>query len=461
MAVKPNTKVKRIIESPRAQKSYVYAQKRAAFFQNGTVAAFVMVLGALLALLAANSFARDTIQEVLQKPIGFTILEFHAEFSLSLFINDFLMAIFFLLVGIELKYEVCVGALRRPNQALLPCLAALGGCIVPSVLYVICNLGQDGQLSGWAIPMATDIAFALGVLSLLGKRISPQAKVFFSTLAIADDLFAIIVIAFFYGHAPNVGWLIISAICALVLFLFNRLQNFSVVPYIVVGAILWFCMEQSGIHATLAGIILAFALPATSSIRTSELTAWLKDKADDLGKAYKDNSDLLGQHEFMKTASTIETIVHHVTPPLERVQSAIVVPVNFIILPIFAFANAQLSFAGVDAHAMFANSVTIGVLVGACLGKPIGIVGVTALLSKTKAFSLPKGMTYKHLIALGIMGGLGFTMSMLFSNMAFTRPDLIEDAKVAILLGSVISAVLGCLFILFTTQKKGASHANN
>lgn len=441
-------KVERIIEQPRVQKRYVRGKKREKLLQNGTLAASMMVLGTILALIVANTSAIEPVHAFLQEPIGFTIFSFNPHFTLEHFVNEFLMAIFFLLVGIELKYEMTVGELKHPKQAMLPVLAALGGCVVPSIIYILCNLGQDGQLSGWAIPMATDIAFALGILSLLGNRISTQAKVFFSTLAIADDIFAIVVIALCYGESPSIPWLLASFLCVVGLFLLNRFQNFHVPPYVVVGFLLWFCMLQSGIHATLAGVILAFFLPATSSIRTSELTSWLKDKADDLEKSYDNDIELLGQHEFMKTASTVENIVHHVTPPLERVQAAIVVPVNFIILPIFAFVNAQVSFVGVSAADLFTNPVTIGVLLGACLGKPLGIAGSTALMVKTKLFSLPKGMTFTHLIALGIMGGLGFTMSILISNLAFSSAVLIGDAKMAILIGSVVAAACGSLYLL-------------
>ena len=244
---------------------------------NGTVAAAVMVGAALLALVVANSPAYEAVEHFLVQPLTFGFGSFFASISVEAVVNDFLMAIFFLLVGIELKYEMTVGQLRRPRQAALPMLAAVGGVAVPALIYLLFNAG--GQTNGWAIPIATDIAFALGVASLLGDSISPETKVFFQTLAIADDILAIVVIAVAYGQAPDIAWCAAAAIVVVVLWALNHAKVYSLKPYALVGFVLWVCMYNSGIHATLAGVILGFALPAQSDVKLGEFGAWLGRRA--------------------------------------------------------------------------------------------------------------------------------------------------------------------------------------
>ena len=247
---------------------------------NGTIAAAVMVGAALLALVVANGPAFEAVEEFLREPLEIGIGTHLIAMSVESFVNDFLMAIFFLLVGIELKYEMTVGELRRPRQAALPMLAAVGGVCFPALIYLLLNWG--GQTHGWAVPIATDIAFALGVVSLLGDKISSETKVFFQTLAIADDILAIVVIALFYGQSPDVAWCAASGIVIVVLWGLNHARVYSLKPYALVGLVLWFCMYNSGIHATLAGVILAFALPSKSDVRLSDLSDWLQNRAQDL-----------------------------------------------------------------------------------------------------------------------------------------------------------------------------------
>lgn len=418
---------------------------------NGTIAAAVMVGAALLALVVANSPAYEAVEAFLQLPLCVGVGSTVASLTVEAFVNDFLMAIFFLLVGIELKYEMTVGQLRRPRQAALPMLAAVGGVCAPALIYLLFNAG--GQAHGWAVPIATDIAFALGVASLLGDRISPQTKVFFQTLAIADDILAIVVIALFYGQVPNVAWCAASAIAILVLWGLNRARVYSLKPYVAVGLVLWVCMYNSGIHATLAGVILGFSLPSRSDVRLSELGGWLTRRARSLGDEYDDESHVLGQHDFTHDALGVERVIHHVTPPLERMENYISVPVNFLILPVFAFVNAQVHLAGADFGAILADPVTLGVYFGAVLGKPIGIILVTVLLVKIGFAKLPDGMDWVQVVAVGIMGGLGFTMSILISGLAFDAASEVMAAKCAILLGSFTSAVLGIAFTRLSSRR--------
>lgn len=426
---------------------------------NGTIAAAVMVGAALLALVVANGPAFEAVEEFLREPLEIGIGTHLIAMSVESFVNDFLMAIFFLLVGIELKYEMTVGQLRRPRQAALPMLAAVGGVCFPALIYLLLNWG--GQTHGWAVPIATDIAFALGVVSLLGDKISSETKVFFQTLAIADDILAIVVIALFYGQSPDVAWCAASGIVIVVLWGLNHARVYSLKPYALVGLVLWFCMYNSGIHATLAGVILAFALPSRSDVRLSDLSDWLQNRAQDLDEVYDEGLHVLGQNGFTHTAMRVERVMHHVTPPLQRMEHYISTPVNFLILPLFAFVNAQLRLVGADFGAIVMDPVTRGVFFGAVLGKPLGIISVTLLLVKIGFAKLPKNMDWVQVAAVGIMGGLGFTMSILISGLAFASASEVMAAKCAILVGSLTSAVLGIVFVRAATAgHDGGQDAN-
>lgn len=426
---------------------------------NGTIAAAVMVGAALLALVVANGPAFEVVEEFLREPLEIGIGTHLIAMSVESFVNDFLMAIFFLLVGIELKYEMTVGQLRRPRQAALPMLAAVGGVCFPALIYLLLNWG--GQTHGWAVPIATDIAFALGVVSLLGDKISSETKVFFQTLAIADDILAIVVIALFYGQSPDVAWCAASGIVIVVLWGLNHARVYSLKPYALVGLVLWFCMYNSGIHATLAGVILAFALPSRSDVRLSDLSDWLQNRAQDLDEVYDEGLHVLGQNGFTHTAMRVERVMHHVTPPLQRMEHYISTPVNFLILPLFAFVNAQLRLVGADFGAIVMDPVTRGVFFGAVLGKPLGIISVTLLLVKIGFAKLPKNMDWVQVAAVGIMGGLGFTMSILISGLAFASASEVMAAKCAILVGSLTSAVLGIVFVRAATAgHDGGQDAN-
>ncbi len=410
---------------------------------NGTVAAAVMVLAAIAAVVCANTDAYAAVHEFMSDPREFIVLGgFTVEMSFEVFVNDFLMAIFFLLVGVELKYEMTVGELKRPGNAVLPMLAAVGGVIVPAAIYAVVN--RAGAIGGWAVPMATDIAFALGVLSLLGKRVPAGVKVFFTTLAIADDLLAIAVIALFYGESPDVAWLAASALATAVLVLLNRRQVFSLAPYMLVGFALWCCLYESGVHATLAGVIIALALPARSDIRADHLVDWMRSKLPEIADKYDDEVHILGQHDFTHAIAGIERVMHRVSPPLKRVEHYTSTLVNFVILPVFAFVNAQVRLVGVDLAALAVDPVVVGTFFGMVVGKPLGIVGVSYLCVKLRLCRLPHGVSWGHIVGVGLLGGIGFTMSILISGLAFSAsPESLLAAKAAILAATVTSAALG------------------
>lgn len=421
--------------------------------ENGTIAAAVMVVAAIAAVICANSDAYEAIHHILMEPIHVGIGSHTVAISIEVFVNDFLMAIFFLLVGIELKYEMTVGELRHPRQALLPMLAAVGGVVVPATIYMLLNRGS-GSAQGWAIPMATDIAFALGVLSLLGNRVPAGVRVFFSTLAIADDLISIAAIALFYGQAPDLMWLLAAAVVTASLFMLNKTQHYRLAPYLVGGFVLWVCLFKSGVHATLAGVIVAFAIPARSGIRLDNLTDWLRGYMPDLVDSYDEDAHILGQHDFTHATLGAERVMHRVSPPLVRLERKISTPVNFIILPLFAFVNAQVRLVGVDVVQLALDPVSMGTYFGMLLGKPIGIVGVTFLLVKLGIAELPSRVTWRHIVGVGILGGIGFTMSILISGLAFpAEPFEMLAAKAAILAGSVSAAVIGMIYMTIACKK--------
>ncbi len=435
------------------------AKKRglARITENGTIAAAVMVVAAIAAVIVANTDAYYPVQEFLEQPMAFTLGPLTCAISVESFINDFLMAIFFLSVGIELKFELTAGVLTNPRQALMPILAACGGVAAPAIIYTLLNWG--GATSGWAVPIATDIAFALGIMSLAGDKVAPAAKVFFSTLAIADDLLGIIVIALFYGQAPSVPWLAASAACVVVLWVLNRLQVYHARWYILVGLALWACMLNSGVHATLAGVILAFFLPVKSDIKLEGVQEWLAERSGEMDDAYDPEMHILGQHGFTKTARRVENIMHRVTPPLQRVEGAISVPVNFLILPLFAFANAQLRLVGVDPLSIVCDPVSQGVFFGLVLGKPLGIVAVTAALVKIGFSPLPEGSTWGQMICVGVLGGVGFTMCILISGLSFDYGTEQLAAKCAILAASVTASVLGLILLNVAHALEGGKKA--
>lgn len=423
--------------------------------ENGTIAAAVMVVAAIAAVVCANSDAYEAIHHFLMEPIHVGVGSHTVSISVEVFVNDFLMAIFFLLVGIELKYEMTVGELRHPRQALLPMLAAVGGVVVPATIYMLLNRGS-GSAQGWAIPMATDIAFALGVLSLLGNRVPSGVRVFFSTLAIADDLISIAAIALFYGQTPDLIWLAAAAVVTAVLVMLNKTQHYRLAPYMVGGLVLWVCLFKSGVHATLAGVIVAFTIPARSGIRLDNLTDWMRGYMPEMVDSYDEDAHILGQHDFTHATLGAERVMHRVSPPLVRLERKISTPVNFIILPLFAFVNAQVRLVGVDLVQLALDPVAMGTYFGMLLGKPIGIVGVTFLLVKLGIAELPSKVTWHHIVGVGILGGIGFTMSILISGLAFpAEPFETLAAKAAILAGSVSAAVIGMAYMAFACKKAG------
>ncbi len=369
------------------------------FFQLEAAGGLLLIAAAALALIINNSPLSWLYNAFLETPVEARIGALQIAKPLLLWINDGLMALFFLVIGLEVKREVLEGHLSKPSQIVLPGAAAIGGMVVPAVIYVALNTGNAEALNGWAIPMATDIAFALGVLALLGKRVPVSLKLFLMTLAIIDDLGAIIVIALVYSGELSQVSLILAAVSIIALIAMNRSGVSRLAPYLLVGLVLWVCVLKSGVHATLAGVVLAFCIP----LRTSS------------------------------KASPLLTLEHGLHPW-----------VAYGILPLFAFANAGVSLAGVTMDS-FTHSVPLGIAAGLLLGKTLGVFGLTWLAVKTRMASLPREANWGHVLGVSILCGIGFTMSLFVGSLAF-EPGVSAYAgedRMGILTGSILSAIIG------------------
>ncbi len=369
------------------------------FFQLEAAGGLLLIAAAALALIINNSPLSWLYNAFLETPVEARIGALHIAKPLLLWINDGLMALFFLVIGLEVKREVLEGHLSKPSQIVLPGAAAIGGMVVPALIYIALNTGNAEALNGWAIPMATDIAFALGVLALLGKRVPVSLKLFLMTLAIIDDLGAIIVIALVYSGELSQLSLILAAVSIIALIAMNRSGVSRLAPYLLVGLVLWVCVLKSGVHATLAGVVLAFCIPLRTSSKSSPLP----------------------------------TLEHGLHPW-----------VAYGILPLFAFANAGVSLAGVTMES-FTHPVPLGIAAGLLLGKTLGVFGLTWLAVKTRMASLPKDANWGHVLGVSILCGIGFTMSLFVGSLAF-EPGVSAYAgedRMGILTGSILSAIIG------------------
>ena len=421
----------------------------------GTASAVVMIVAAIVALILTNVGFHEPLHHAMETPLGFYVGEAFVGLTFEELVNDLFMAFFFLLVGCELKYEMTVGALAKPKQAILPMVAALGGVCGPAIIYLLINMGGDA-MQGWAIPTATDIAFALAVMSLFGDRIPVGVKVFFSTLAIADDMVAIVVIALFYSTDISFMWLGLAVLAVVALVVLNRTHVYKLTPYLLIGAFLWVCFFNAGIHATLAGVVLAFTLPVKSNVNLKGYAGWISERAAEFDRTYDSDMRILGQHEVTELTHEVERVSHIVTPPLQRLEHAITLPVNFLVLPLFAFVNAQVFVADADMLAVLTSPVTLGVWVGLVLGKPIGILLTTFVMVKFCGFSLPKNATWGHMLGIGMLAGIGFTMAILVGGLAFSDPTYVMNAKVGILLGTFTAAVAGLVYLAIYLKRHEA-----
>jgi len=380
------------------------------FFQLEAASGLLLIAAAVLALIINNSPLSYLYGGLLDVPVAVQVGALNIAKPLLLWINDGLMALFFLLIGLEVKREVVDGHLSKPSQVILPATAAVGGMVVPALIYWFINRDNPAAVAGWAIPTATDIAFALGVLALLGKRVPVSLKLFLMTLAIIDDLGAIIVIALFYSGTLSSVSLLLAAACLVVLVAMNRLGVVKLGPYMIVGLILWVCVLKSGVHATLAGVALALCIPLRT--RNAE------------------------------------------SSPLLALEHALHPWVAYAILPIFAFANAGVSLAGMTVDS-FTHPVPMGITVGLLLGKTVGVFGLTWVAVKLRLAALPAGAGWGQILGVAILCGIGFTMSLFVGSLAFA-PGSSEYAgmdRMGILTGSFFAAVIGYAVTAMASRK--------
>lgn len=377
------------------------------FFNSSQSSGIILMICVFLSLLLANSSLGPGFVEILQTKIGFESL--HLDYSIATWINDGLMTIFFLLVGLEIKREMVEGELSSFKNASLPIFAAVGGMLVPALIYTVFNYGQPAQ-KGWGIPMATDIAFSLAIVSMLGKRVPAAVKIFLAALAIVDDLGAILVIAIFYTEQIHWNYLLFSGGILAFLVALNYYKVTKPIFYLLPGVFLWYCMHHSGIHATIAGVLLAFTIPTNVS-----------------------DTDI---------------------SPLEKLEEKLHFPVSYIIMPIFAFTNTNIALKAGMVDALFTN-FGLGIIAGLALGKVIGINLFSWVAIKTGISELPHRSRWNHMIGAGFLAGIGFTMSIFIALLSFKNHiEMQEEAKFAILIASAVSGILGYIILKSASKRK-------
>ncbi len=420
-----------------------------------TKAAGVMLLAAIVALVVANTAAHGAFTEFWYTEVVVGFGANHAEMSLAHIINDVLMAVFFLLVGLEIKYEMTVGELTNIRQAILPVGAAIGGVLMPVGIYLLFNAGNPETMMGWGVPTATDIAFALGILALLGSRVPAGLRVFLSTLAVADDIVAILVIAIFYGQSPSFIWLAAAAVVLAVLIVLNRTHVYSLVPYLLVGAVLWYCIFMSGVHSTIAGVLLAFTIPSGSHVKLKDFASWSGQRVKEAEESFVPDQPVIGQADYLASVSRLARVSRQVVPPATRLERKLYPWVYFAILPLFALTNADVAFMQAPAGEILSSPIFLGVFFGLVVGKPLGIMLMSFIIVKAKLSALPENVNWAHMLGAALLGGVGFTMSIFVANLAFADATSVMIAKVAILAASLVAGVLGFAFLFF--QAKAAS----
>ncbi|KPH55110.1 sodium/proton antiporter NhaA [Helicobacter pullorum] len=419
-------------------------------------AGILLLCCAVLAMIVANSPWGDSYAALWKTKFGFDVNGVFIGMSLEHWINDVLMAFFFLVVGLEIKREVLFGELAGFKRAALPIIAALGGMIGPGIIYFTLNAGTPSE-HGFGIPMATDIAFALGVLSALGKRVSISVKVFLVSLAVADDLGAIIVIALFYSSGISFEWLAVAVGIVAVLVVLNKAGIKALTPYMILGVLLWIAVHNCGVHATIAAVVLAFTIPVAPKIDTLTFMEKIKTMIKDFQESEKQKDGILLQSEQVEALYHIAKHKNAVQNPLLRLEHALAPYSNYLIMPIFAFANAGVSIGsnidfGID-------HVFLGIFFGLVVGKPLGIFTFTFLAEKLGIAARPKGATWVEIFGAGALGGIGFTMSMFVTNLAFSGEHALvatDVAKISILIASLSAGILGSIF--FFVRDKVTHH---
>ena len=418
------------------------------FVHSESSSAFVLAIATILALILANSAFYDLYSDITHTKVGFSIGTISLYKSMHHWVNDGLMALFFFVIGLELKREILIGELSSIKKAALPIFAGLGGMLVPAAIYYTINMNGSGA-NGWAIPMATDIAFAIGVMVLLGNRIPRSLMAFLVALAIADDLGAVTVIALFYTENLNVTGLLLSIFFTVILIGFNRAGLRNPIPYALIAVGLWFAMLHSGVHATLAGVIGALAIPCRPKFDASFFEKNTENLLSKFKKSKQVDDNISNNFVMRSVVYEMEDKVKGVMTPLHRLEHLWHVPVAFVVIPIFAFFNAGVPME-VSAINENTTPVFFGVIAGLVLGKLIGIVGFSWLAIKLKLAQLPTNTCFIHIIGTALLAGIGFTMSIFIAQLAFGEDGgFLQAAKMAIIIASLIAGISGYLILWF------------
>lgn len=422
------------------------------FLHTQTTSGLVLMCMTLLALVLANSSYYDVYSHVLHTYIEFNVGSWELKHSLHHWINDGLMAIFFFLIGLEIKREVTAGELADMKAAILPILAAIGGMVFPAMIYLGINAGGEGA-NGWGIPMATDIAFAISALVLLGKRVPPALVTFLVALAIVDDLGAVMVIALFYTETINMVPLLLAGVMFFVLVLFNRFGIHKIFPYFIVGLFLWFFMLESGVHATIAGVLAALAIPSTPKKAPISFAEFTKEKIAEFEKHPICADHHMNEHQ-KHILTDIKDKVNDVGTPAARLEHDLHLPVALLVIPIFALANAgiKIDFSSIGTTIM--EPVSLGIIAGLILGKVLGIFGVAWVAVKLKIAKLPENTSMSQIFGVSFLAGIGFTMSIFVADLAFLgSPELIFQAKVGVLVASLFAGLFGYFWLKAVSKK--------
>lgn len=444
-------------EQPASDRGIIYAPWERAFtrvlspfeefIHRQTTSGLLLMVTAVIALLVANSFLAETYLHLLHTPLGIRLGEWQLEMSLHHWVNDGLMATFFFVVGMELKREIMVGELADIRQAALPIIAALGGMIMPALIYLGINHGGDA-MRGWGIPMATDIAFAVGALVLLAHRVPKALITFLVALAIADDLGAVLVIALFYTQELSYAWLAISFLLVALMFVLNFAGIRKIIPYFLIAALLWYALLQSGVHATLAGVLGAFAVPSRPRYDPSLFSARVRELITHFDDSHRHDSNILTNEKLHSVVQALEKGVRGVQTPLQRLDAIWHLPVAFLVIPIFALFNAGIPLELGQLGETLSHPVMLGVTFGLLFGKFIGITGACWIALKLGIGQLPSGTRFSQIAAVSVLGGIGFTMSIFISELAFAgNPENLLMAKTGVLAASLLAGIIGYLWL--------------
>jgi len=426
------------------------------FVNRQTTSGMLLMATAILAMVLANSGLASVYQHWVHTMAGFSIGDWQLQKTLHHWVNDGLMALFFFVVGLELKREIMVGELAVPRQAALPIIAAIGGMVVPALVYLAFN--PDGDAArGWGIPMATDIAFAIGALVLLAKRVPKALITFLVALAIVDDLGAVLVIALFYTDQLVIEALMAAAVVLGLLIVCNLAGIRQPLPYILLGVVLWFVLLKSGVHATLAGILTAFTIPARPKYDPVHFSRHVKKLMERFDAYHHPDKSIMTNQDLRAVVQTLENGVHKVETPLQRLEHSMHMPVAFLVIPIFAFVNAGIPMDFADLGNTLTHPVTLGVTFGLVLGKFIGIVGLSWLALKMGIGQLPAQTSFSQIAGVALLAGIGFTMAIFIAELGFaSQPEYLLMAKTGILFASLLAGISGYIWLWLISKKTGS-----